>query len=183
MRNALTLIATLFLTFPTLAQNEKPAPKKNAEKRQLDDEVKKSTAKALEYLASKQNADGSWNAGTGAFQHNTAITGFVLMAFMSQGHLPNQGKYGPEVAKGTRFLINSARDADGYLIGTYGGRMYDHGMATLALSQLWGMTGDENIKKVLKRAVDLIVNSQTADGGWRTTPFREIPTSPLPSWK
>ena len=40
------------------------------------------------------------------------------MAFMSQGHVPNQGKYGPEVAKGTRFLIASAREGDGYLVGT-----------------------------------------------------------------
>jgi hypothetical protein len=89
MRNILSAFTILALAFPTWAQEAKPAPKKNAEKGQLDDEVKKSTAKALEYLASKQNSDGSWNAGSGAFQHNTAMTGFVLMAFMSQGHLPN----------------------------------------------------------------------------------------------
>src|SRR5262245_18443426 len=134
----------------------------------MDDEAKKATAKALEWLASKQNSDGSW--GDSRYPNNTAITGFALMAFMSQGNVPNQGKYGPEVAKGTRFLLASAREGDGYLIGTRQGNMYCHGMATLALSQLFGMTGDEDVKKVLKKAVDLIVRCQSADGGWRYEP-------------
>jgi hypothetical protein len=145
-----------------------PAFSAEKKKGQMDEDVKKSTAKALEWLASKQNSDGSW--GDSRYPNNTAITGFALMAFMSQGHVPNQGKYGPEVAKGTRFLLASAREGDGYLIGTRMGNMYCHGMATLCLTQLFGMTGDEDVKKVLKKAVDLIVRSQSPDGGWRYEP-------------
>jgi hypothetical protein len=74
------------------------------------------------------------------------------------------------VAKGTRFLLASAREGDGYLIGTRMGNMYCHGMATLCLTQLFGMTGDEDVKKVLKKAVDLIVKCQSPDGGWRYEP-------------
>ena len=133
----------------------------------MDEPTKKATAKALEWLAARQNADGSWSDGR--YPHNTAITSFALLAFMSQGHLPGQGLYGPEVAKGGRFLISAARE-DGSLVGSRGGNMYAHGMATLALSQLWGMTGDEEVKKVLKRAIDLIVRSQADNGGWRYEP-------------
>ncbi len=152
---------------PVLAADEKP--KGNDEKTKIDDEVKRATAKAYEWMAGKQNSDGSWGD-----QYNTAITGFALMAFMSQGHVPNQGKYGREVAKGIRYLMASQRE-DGYLIGSRGGNMYAHGMATLALSQAWGMTGDEDVKKVLKKAIDLIVKSQCKDnsvnhGGWRYDP-------------
>jgi prenyltransferase beta subunit len=139
-----------------------------SKKGQMDEDVKKSTAKALEWLAAKQNGDGSW--GDTRYPNNTAITGFALMAFMSQGHVPNQGKYGPEVSKGTRFLIASAREGDGYLVGGRGGNMYCHGMATLCLTQLFGMTGDEEVKKTLKKAVDLIVKCQSPDGGWRYEP-------------
>ena len=64
----------------------------------MDEATKKATAKALEWLADKQNTDGSWSDGR--YPHNTAITVFALLAFMSQGHVPNQGHYGPEVAKG-----------------------------------------------------------------------------------
>jgi Prenyltransferase and squalene oxidase repeat len=134
----------------------------------MDEKTKKATAKALEWLAAKQNADGSWS--TGHYAHNTAITAFALLAFMSQGHLPNQGLYGPEVARGGRFLLASARPVDGYLVGSRGGNMYAHGMATLALAELWGNTGDDAIKPVLQKAVNLIVRCQDSSGGWRYEP-------------
>lgn len=161
MRFFLSALALGFLAVSANAAEKK--------KGQMDAEVKKATAKALEWLASKQNTDGSWGDGS-RYPHNTAITGFALMAFMSQGNVPNQGKYGPEVAKGTRFLLASARESDGYLIGSRLGNMYCHGMATLCLTQLFGMTGDETVKKTLKRAVDLIVKCQSLDGGWRYEP-------------
>ena len=133
----------------------------------MTEATKLATARALEWLAHKQNTDGSWS--TQRFPHNTAVTSFALLAFMSQGHLPSQGLYGPEVARGCRFLLASSR-ADGYLVGARGGNMYCHAMATLALAELWGMTGDEEIKPVLKKAVELIVRCQNAEGGWRYEP-------------
>jgi squalene cyclase len=142
-----------------------PAPA--AEKVQLDATTKKATAKALQWLAAQQQADGSWSESR--YPHNTAITAFALMAFMSQGHVPGQGQYGPEVAKGCRFLLSAASDK-GYIVGARGGNMYCHAMATLALAQLWGMTADEEIKPVLKKAVDLIVGCQSPEGGWRYQP-------------
>ncbi|MFO0809628.1 MAG: prenyltransferase/squalene oxidase repeat-containing protein [Gemmataceae bacterium] len=134
----------------------------------MDDTTKKATAKALEWIAAKQNADGSWSEGR--YPHSTAITALSLLAFMSQGHLPGQGLYGPEVAKGTRFLVSAARQSDGYLVGSRGGNMYCHGLATLALAELWGMTGDAEVKQTLTRAVDLIVKTQNREGGWRYDP-------------
>src|SRR6266545_1768127 len=121
----------------------------------MDEQTKRATARALEWLAARQNADGSWSDSR--YGHSAAITAFALLAFMSQGHLPNQGQHGPEVAKGARFLIAAARPEDGYLVGARGGNMYCHAMATLALAELWGQTGDTEIKPVLKKAVDLIV--------------------------
>ncbi len=133
----------------------------------MDDATKQATTRALEWLARKQNPNGSWS--TSRFPQNTAVTAFALLAFMSQGHLPNQGTYGPEVAKGARFLLAAARP-DGYLVGAHGGNMYCHAMATLALAELWGMTGDDEIKPVLKKAVDLIIRCQNHEGGWRYEP-------------
>ena len=42
---------------------------------------------------------------------------------------------------------------------------------TLALTQVFGMTGDDEVKKVLKKAVDLIVKTQNYEGGWRYEPL------------
>jgi hypothetical protein len=141
----------------------------------MDDGAKKAVARALAWLAKQQHADdGSFSDG--GYSHNTAITSFALLAFMSQGNLPNQGLYGPAVSKGARFLLASSRQPDGYLIGARGGNMYCHGMATLALAELWGNTGDDSIRPVLKKAVDLIIRTQYKgersdnDGGWRYEP-------------
>lgn len=134
----------------------------------IDEGSQTACERALRWLASKQNSDGSWSDG--AYAHNTAITSFALLAFMAQGHLPNQGLYGPEVAKGARFLMAASRPNDGYVVGARGGNMYCHAMATLALGELYGSTGDDSIRPVLKKAVDLIVRCQNPQGGWRYNP-------------
>jgi squalene cyclase len=137
-------------------------PVQAEEKVKIDEKTKEAIAKALDWLKENQNRDGSWG-------NNTAITSFALLAFMANGHVPDKGKYGPEVSKGVRNLLAAVRD-DGYLIGNTGGNMYAHGMSTLALSQVWGMSGDPEVKKVLKKAIDLIVKCQNREGGWRYEP-------------
>jgi len=133
----------------------------------MDPVTRRQTGRALEWLAKKQNADGSWSESR--YPHNTAITSFALLAFMSQGHLPGQGLYGPEVSRGARYLISSA-NSEGYVVGSRGGNMYCHGMATLALGELWGMTGGDELRGTLVKAVDLIVRCQNREGGWRYDP-------------
>jgi hypothetical protein len=147
----------------------RPARAQEKDKRvEMDEATKKATARALAWLKDRQNADGSFSDG--AYAHNTAITAYAMLAFMSQGHLPNQGQYGPEVAKAGRFLIASQRANDGYLVGARGGNMYCHAMATLALAELYGQTGDDALKPVVKKATDLIIGSQNNAGGWRYEP-------------
>jgi hypothetical protein len=175
---SLAVILIVVVCFPAAARAE---PK-------MTEEVKKATARGLAFLKDRQNADGSWSDGR--YLHNTAITSFALMAFLSQGQMPHQGLYGPEVAKAARFLMAAAQmhtvpdigDKDkkkkieaAYIIGARGGNMYCHAMATLALAELWGNTGDDEIRPILKKATDLIIHSQcikeTKDrGGWRYEP-------------
>src|SRR6516165_6035263 len=161
----LAVIVAFVFAVPAVAADKKG--KVAPDEVKMSERARKATAKGLEWLASKQNSDGSWSEGR--YPHNTAITSVALLAFLSQGHLPNRGLYGPEVAKGCRFLLAAARD-DGYLAGPRGGNMYCHAMATLALAELWGMTGDKDIKPVLTKAVDLIVGCQNHEGGWRYEP-------------
>jgi squalene cyclase len=157
------ILAALILAPSALSA---PTPERKDEVK-MPDSARKATARALAWLAKAQSSDGSW--GDSRYPHNTAITSFVLLAFLSQGHVPDRGPYGKEVGKGMRFLLSCARE-DGYLIGTRGGNMYNHGMATLALAELWGVSHDKAIKPALKKAVDVIVNSQNREGGWRYSP-------------
>jgi len=123
---------------------------------------------ALKWLASKQNNNGSWSSDGGQ-EHQVAMTGYTLMAFMSAGHLPDEGEYGKNVTAGMNFLLNCVKP-DGFIQAGGGTNMYEHGIATIALAELYGQTRDARLKPKLEAAIRLIVNCQNDQGGWRYPP-------------
>ena len=49
--------------------------------------------------------------------------------------------------------------------------MYSHGLATIALCEAYGLTGDKQVGMAAQGAVNFILDAQnTADGGWRYNP-------------
>ena len=48
--------------------------------------------------------------------------------------------------------------------------MYSHAFATLFLAEIYGMTGDPEVREKLKLSIGLIVRSQNKEGGWRYLP-------------
>jgi hypothetical protein len=122
--------------------------------------VDQSTDLALRYLRSKQQPDGSWSA------NNNAINALALLAYLARGHVPGRGPYRDVLERGKKFLLSKAR-ADGFL-GF--GSMYEHGLATLALAEMYGMDPDPDLEAKLRKAVDLIVRCQSPAGGWRYNP-------------
>ncbi|MFT5407632.1 MAG: hypothetical protein ACI9NC_000337 [Verrucomicrobiales bacterium] len=155
------LIFSLFAT-PVMAQQD-GAP-------ELTVEATRAIDKGLNYLLSVQRKDGSWDAD-GAGTSAVAITSLSLMAFMSKAHFPGFGPYGKQLDGAMKWLLKEAKKRpDGYL----GKVMYEHGLATLALSEMWGMArdpeDDDAIQKALEKAVDVILRSQNPGGGWRYQP-------------
>jgi hypothetical protein len=122
---------------------------------------------ALKWLASKQNGNGSWSASEGD-RHEVAMTGYVLIAFMSAGQLPDEGEYGKNVANGVSFLLNCVKP-DGF-IQSGNTNMYGHGVAAIALGEAYGQTKDPRIRPKLESVVQLIVKCQNDQGGWRYAP-------------
>lgn len=121
--------------------------------------------RGLQYLISTQNANGSWTSGEGNF--DVAGTSLALMAFMVKGEFPGFGRNGAALDRAKDYLLKRAEESpNGYLNG-----MYEHGLYTLALSELWGMTNNvEDNKKIqiaLERAVAVILRAQSPLGGWR----------------
>lgn len=116
---------------------------------------------ALETLVDTQNQNGSFGE-----KNPAAITALSMIGFMVNGHVPGQGKYGDAIDSGLDYLLE-VQDENGYM----GSSMYEHGLATLALSEVWGMSEkDDKVKDALKKAVQLIFHAQNSVGGWRYLP-------------
>lgn len=146
-----------------------PGAEENPEVDLLDPRTEKVIEGALKYMASQQKADGSWGVSSEERRHPVALTAYTLMAFQAAGNLPNEGKHGKVVAKGLKYLLDKV-GADGVFGNATGQYMYGHGIATIALAELYGQTKDENIRGKLDRAIKLIIASQSRTGGWRYRP-------------
>ena len=133
----------------------------------------------LAWLANEQQADGSWSCKIGykvneSYSYDremghVGVTSLACIAFLAGGHLPGRGEYGEVVEKGLEFILASVK-GDGY-ISRYGSRMYSHAFATLFLAEIYGMTHRDDVRLNLQKAVDFIVKSQNAQGGWRYEPY------------
>ena len=133
----------------------------------------KACERGLAYLARVQKSDGSF-PGT----YSNVSCALASMAFMASGHFPGRGKYGDNLERAVLWLAGRP-DERGYF-GLDGGKMYGHGMCTLALAEAYGMlrTRLDNLKvrDSLEKAVNLVVacqgkpNHGAANGAWRYEP-------------
>lgn len=130
------------------------------------------TAKGLSWLAAQQNADGAFGNDSNYGPH-VGITGMAGMAFMSDGHLPGRGRYGPAVERCVHFILANRSETGLLAAQTSHGPMYGHGFATLFLAEVCGSSRDPQVHEALRRAVRLIVATQNDEGGWRYQPVRK----------
>jgi hypothetical protein len=176
MRPALiaSILAVAFTAQAAPAQTTAPAEAAIADQpnKVRGDEItpaqREAVATGLKWLAEHQNPDGSFGGGT--LGHHAGITALAGLAFMQGGNLPERGEYGERVRKAMEFVLSCCQESGLINSDQGGGPMYGHGFATLFLGEIYGMTGNEQVKERLQRAVVLIEKSQNADGGWRYQP-------------
>jgi len=156
---------------PHLAFGQAADPEKTAV-----DLITPAAAKAIErgltLLAARQDEEGSF--GAGGYSRNVAVCGLAGMAFMSAGSTPGRGPYGRQVERCVDFILANTQESGFINVPTASshGPMYGHGFATLFLAECYGMTMRSDIREKLSKAVQLIVNTQNSEGGWRYQPQR-----------
>lgn len=147
-------------------------------------ESEEAVERALHWLMRHQNSDGSWN-----FDHRkgqcqgrcghpgdlavctTGATAIALLPFLGAGQTHEEGEYRKNIEAGLRYLVAKMKiDGRGGSL-LEGGRMYDQGLATIALCEAYAMTQDRDLAGPAQAAVNFVVNAQdTTGGGWRYTP-------------
>ncbi len=127
--------------------------------------------RGLEYLAASQQDDGALGSGS-TYRRHVAVTSLAGIAFLAAGNTPNRGKYGRHVEKAVQYIL-ACTDSTGLISAPEHRQhnpMYGHGFATLFLAEVYGMSPRADIREKLKLAVNLIVNTQNKEGGWRYFP-------------
>ena len=151
--------------------------------------TERAVERALKWLAAHQSADGHWDAirfddGCGAcdgqsdIKVNNALTGLSVLCFLGAGHThTHPGPYYDNVRRALQWLVDNQAD-DGDLRGEE--TMYSHGIASIALSESYAMTGDSRLKDPVRRAVRFIDRARSEEeSGWRYDPGIDGDTSVL----
>ncbi len=133
--------------------------------------VKKGNVEGYEYARDKSDPQTQRN-------NDTAGTAFGLLPFLAAGHTQNPVKdskfdYSKSVKLGLNYLMKK-QDREGY----FGGDMYAHPLATIAMCEAYGLTADNALKASAQRAIQYIENAQDPiGGGWRYGPKQPGDTS------
>ena len=137
----------------------------------------------LEWLRRNQGRRGGWSMkgpyGDGSHSENdTAATAMALLAFLGDGHTHKGGDYQSVVEKGMKHLIKM-QDRSGFFAQKARNheRMYAQAQATIAICEMYGMTGDSWLRPYAQSAIDFAQASQSSQGGWRYQPNQDSDTS------
>jgi hypothetical protein len=167
-------VSLTLLLVALLGPSMPAGPRKERPREPYEDAVDR----GLAYLARTQGPGGGWGsefAGNRPESGHPALTALAVLAFLSAGHVPGEGKYGPNVERGVQFVMRSqqrnglfARPDSGFT------EVYSHGVCTLMLAEVAGMSDERSateLRERVERAVKVILKAQRSDGrdagGWR----------------
>ncbi|MFO1436799.1 MAG: protein kinase [Verrucomicrobiaceae bacterium] len=127
------------------------------------------TGRALEFLATHQNPDGSWGS-----ENRCGVTGLSLLAFLGRCETTESMAYSDVVLKAAMFLIEAGRkNRDGLLSESPASpsAAKEHPIATTALGELYqtgrsGLKTLPGLREVYERAVGLILRNRLHNHTW-----------------
>ncbi len=147
--------------------------------------VDRGVERALAWLASQQAPDGSFPTRDAG---QPAVTSLAVMAFLSAGHQPGQGRYGEKLNRAIDYVL-SCQQEDGLLCllvpenyhvhqGPSHTGTYNHAISGLMLCEVYGQVSRERSEKIqvavkdaLKYTAKLQKEPAKTDardrGGWR----------------
>lgn len=154
------------------------------------DETENAVEMALEWLIRNQQRDGTWSLagpyadGVSGTENPMAATAMALLALQGAGNTHRDGKFVSNVKKGMDALLKM-QDRNGCFFTKQrvqsSHQLYSQAQATIAICELYGMTGDSSLRDPAQRSLDYAGSIQADDGrgggGWRYMPGKDVDTS------
>lgn len=144
---------------------------------------------ALEWFSRHQMPNGGWTFNHAAVCNGScgdtckpeyrndynAATAMALLPFLGAGQTHQKGNFSRKVDMGLAFLIKNGKPGREMGLPVLDlrdpkGKMYSHGLASIALCEAYAMTGDPKLAAPAQASVNFIIAAQCKDGGWRYTP-------------
>jgi len=190
MRNALLSSAWFVFLFLTpcgrsTAEESSSVPAGNEMSAAAWESLDESLSRAIAWLVANQRPDGSF---PGPERGQPGITSICVMALLSAGYLPGQGRYGDELAQAVEYLVSCQRHdglfsrvqkLDNFIRSgnaTYTAA-YNHAITGLALSEIFGMQAAPDNERLRAAIEDGLILSyaqqdrskrrETSRDGWR----------------
>jgi len=116
--------------------------------------------RGLKWLAANQGPEGNWTT------NDLGLVSMGALAFFAAGHLPGHGPQGEPPQRALDYVISNAKPSGLLNIADEKRGMYNHGLSTFVLGQVYGMSMDERVGPLLDRTLQLIAQTQCRDGGW-----------------
>ena len=141
--------------------------------------TEKAVANGLAWLKENINdKTGGWSLSgpysDGATAENqVAATAMAVLAFQGAGHTTKEGEYRKELSRAWNFLLSRQGKQGQFQMDKetpYNHAFYTHGQVTIALCELYALTGDKKLKRPAQNAIDYLLSAQANDGGWRYAP-------------
>ncbi len=139
-------------------------------------------AKGLKWLIRQQMTDGRWSLTGNEGSNDVAGTALGLLPLLAAGktHRPaKDNAYDKNVDKALKFLMRSQNQKTGF----FGGTMYSHGLASIAMCEAYGLSQDPSLRRSAQMAINLIVNVQHEGGGWRYGPSKSPGDMSISGWQ
>ncbi len=156
----------------------------------ISPQVKATVEKAVSWLLKQQQPSGYFSEQKtnqaprpgDVPSHSAAMTALAIMGLASVGHLPgNPTPEGAAAERALKFIVDNVEpDENGYLGRSDRSRMYGHGIISLMLTEMLGMSAseetDKKVRSMTERAIKLIIRAQQVPkseanrGGWRYEP-------------
>lgn len=138
-------------------------------------------AKGLRWLARVQSPDGLWrldgNFPDKGTANDVAGTALGLLPFLGAGKTHKASKDNNVYDKAIDKALNALLSLQDKRTGAFSRDMYAHGLATIAITEAFGLSQDYSLKKPAQLAINFILKAQHEGGGWRYSPGQAGDTS------